>query len=183
MAFFSGYMPPEYAVDGLFSIKSDVFSFGVLVLEILSGKKNRGFFHPDHSHNLLGHVSRKNTILFAMLIVKQMFHMLILMFQAWKLWMEERPLKLIDDNLGVSFVVSDVLRCIHVSLLCVQKRPEDRPKMSSIILMLGSDNPLPQPKQPGFFTERNLPKSESYSSNHHEPASVNEVTISMLEAR
>ncbi|WRX29635.1 Serine-threonine/tyrosine-protein kinase [Theobroma cacao] len=50
-----GYMPPEYAVDGLFSIKSDVFSFGVLVLEIISGKKNRGFFHPDHSHNLLGH--------------------------------------------------------------------------------------------------------------------------------
>jgi hypothetical protein len=53
-------MSPEYAVDGLFSIKSDVFSFGVLVLEIVSAKKNRGFFHPDHSHNLLGHVSIKN---------------------------------------------------------------------------------------------------------------------------
>ena len=64
-------MPPEYAVDGLFSIKSDVFSFGVLVLEILSGKKNRGFVHQDHSHNLLGHVSRKNKKLFTMLTVKQ----------------------------------------------------------------------------------------------------------------
>jgi len=53
----SGYISPEYAVDGLFSIKSDVFSFGVLVLEIVSGKKNRGFYHPDHNHNLLGHVS------------------------------------------------------------------------------------------------------------------------------
>lgn len=49
-------MSPEYAVDGLFSMKSDVFSFGVLVLEIVSGKKNRGFSHPDHSLNLLGHV-------------------------------------------------------------------------------------------------------------------------------
>ncbi|KAI7981984.1 G-type lectin S-receptor-like serine/threonine-protein kinase, partial [Camellia lanceoleosa] len=50
-----GYMSPEYAIDGLFSVKSDVFSFGVLVLEIVSGKKNKGFYHPGHSHNLLGH--------------------------------------------------------------------------------------------------------------------------------
>ena len=50
-------MPPEYAIDGHFSLKSDVFSFGVIVLEMVSGKKNRGFFHPDHKLNLLGHVS------------------------------------------------------------------------------------------------------------------------------
>ena len=53
----SGYMSPEYAVDGEFSVKSDVFAFGVLLLEILSGKKNRRFTHPDHHHNLVGHVS------------------------------------------------------------------------------------------------------------------------------
>ena len=50
-------MSPEYAVDGLFSVKSDVFSFGVLVLEIVNGKRNRGFAHQDHQLNLLGHVS------------------------------------------------------------------------------------------------------------------------------
>ena len=54
--FCSGYMSPEYAIDGLFSTKSDVFSFGVLVLEIVSGRRNRGFSHPDHKLNLLGHV-------------------------------------------------------------------------------------------------------------------------------
>jgi hypothetical protein len=53
-------MPPEYAIDGLFSVKSDVYSFGVLVLEIVSGKRNRGFYHPDHNLNLLGHVSDVN---------------------------------------------------------------------------------------------------------------------------
>ena len=56
-------MSPEYATDGKFSLKSDVFSFGVLLLEIVSGKKNRGFCHPDHHLNLLGHVSRYNGIL------------------------------------------------------------------------------------------------------------------------
>lgn len=50
-------MAPEYAIDGHFSFKSDVFSFGVLLLELLSGKKNKGFCHPAHKLNLLGHVS------------------------------------------------------------------------------------------------------------------------------
>jgi serine/threonine protein kinase len=58
----SGYMSPEYAEHGQYSVKSDVFSFGVLVLEIVSGKRNRGFCHPDYHLNLLGHVSIKSGI-------------------------------------------------------------------------------------------------------------------------
>lgn len=61
-------MSPEYAIDGLFSVKSDVFSFGVLVLEIVSGKKNRGFYHPDHDFNLLGHVSLNQKIFFLWIV-------------------------------------------------------------------------------------------------------------------
>lgn len=53
-------MSPEYAGDGIFSIKSDVFSFGVIMLEIVSGKKNRGFYDEATYHNLLGHVSEIN---------------------------------------------------------------------------------------------------------------------------
>jgi serine/threonine protein kinase len=49
-------MSPEYAIDGLYSIKSDVFSFGVLLLEIISGKKNTGFYNSS-SLNLLRYVS------------------------------------------------------------------------------------------------------------------------------
>lgn len=56
-------MSPEYAMDGLFSIKSDVFSFGVLVLEIISGKKNRGFYYANNELNLLGHVSKRAHII------------------------------------------------------------------------------------------------------------------------
>lgn len=53
----SGYMSPEYALDGFFSDKSDVFSFGVVVLEVLSGKRNTGFYQAEQGLSLLGYVS------------------------------------------------------------------------------------------------------------------------------
>ncbi|KAL4654747.1 hypothetical protein ACB092_01G402400 [Castanea dentata] len=151
-----GYMAPEYAFDGQFSTKSDVFSFGILLLEIISGKKSRGFFHPNHSHNLIGY--------------------------AWILWYEGRPLELTDECLGQSSTLSEVLRCIHISLLCVQQRPADRPSMSSVIVMLGSESALPQPKQPGFFLEKDSNEAHRFSSKQ-EPSSNNEITITLLEAR
>ncbi|CAL5393087.1 unnamed protein product [Camellia sinensis] len=150
------YMSPEYAVDGLFSVKSDVFSFGVLVLEIVSGKKNRGFYHPDHHLNLLGH--------------------------AWRLYKEGRSLELIDEALWDSCYLTEVLRSIHVGLLCVQQSPEDRPSMSSVVLMLGGERTLPQAKQPGFFTERNVLEAAG-SSSKEAIGSVNEITITLLNAR
>ncbi|KAL5804342.1 hypothetical protein ACOSQ3_031142 [Xanthoceras sorbifolium] len=151
-----GYMAPEYASDGLFSVKSDVFSFGILLLEIVSGKKNRGFYHPDHDLNLIG--------------------------LAWKLWKEGNPLELIDSIFGDSCDLSEAIRCIHISLLCVQQHPEDRPTMAVVVLMLNSETPLPEPKQPGFLTDRKLLDPDS-SSSKPELSYTNEVTISLLEAR
>ena len=53
---FSDYMSPEYAMDGQFSEKSDVFSFGVMLLEIINGRRNTSFYHDEQSMSLLGHV-------------------------------------------------------------------------------------------------------------------------------
>ncbi|KAK9059754.1 hypothetical protein SSX86_020458 [Deinandra increscens subsp. villosa] len=122
-----GYISPEYAVYGRFSIKSDVFSFGVLVLEIISGKKNREFSHEDHNDNLLGH--------------------------AWRLYNEGRSIELMSGSLKATCVVSEVLRSIHVALLCVQHHAKDRPSMLSVVLMLVSEGELSQPQPPAFFTE------------------------------
>jgi hypothetical protein len=50
-------MAPEYAMAGFFSVKSDVFSFGVLLLEIIYGKRNGEFFLSEHMQSLLLYVS------------------------------------------------------------------------------------------------------------------------------
>ncbi|KAK2654727.1 hypothetical protein Ddye_014583 [Dipteronia dyeriana] len=151
-----GYMSPEYATDGKFSLKSDVFSFGVLLLEIVSGKKNRGFLHPDHHLNLLGH--------------------------AWVLWNNGRALEVKDVCLEDS-IESQVLRCIQVGLLCVQIFPEDRPKMSSVVFMLANEGLLlPQPKQPGFFTERGFIPG-STSSSKEKSHTENAMSITTQDGR
>ncbi|XP_004499822.1 G-type lectin S-receptor-like serine/threonine-protein kinase At4g27290 isoform X2 [Cicer arietinum] len=149
-----GYMPPEYAVHGSFSLKSDVFSFGVVVLEIISGKKNRGFCDPQNHLNLLGH--------------------------AWRLWIEERSLELIADILYDESVSSEIIRFIHVGLLCVQHKPENRPTMSSVVFMLKGEKLLPKPSEPGFYAGRDNTISTGSSSKG---CSVNEASISLLEAR
>ena len=59
----SGYMSPEYAMQGLFSEKSDVFSFGVLMLEIISGRRNSSFYDNENALSLLGFVSVNSSFL------------------------------------------------------------------------------------------------------------------------
>ncbi|KAM0017708.1 putative protein kinase RLK-Pelle-DLSV family [Helianthus debilis subsp. tardiflorus] len=151
-----GYMSPEYARNGIFSVKSDVFSFGVLVLEIVSGKKNRQFFFHDHSHNLLGH--------------------------AWILYKEGKSLELVDECLIESIFTREVLRSIHVALLCVQKSPEDRPDMSMVVMMLSNECCLLEPRQPGFFTEDDKFGPES-SPSIQTQISNNNVTITNPDPR
>ncbi|KAJ0046093.1 hypothetical protein Pint_04375 [Pistacia integerrima] len=131
-------MSPEYATEGIFSLQSDVYSFGVLLLEIITGKRNKGFRHIDHHHNLIGH--------------------------AWLLWNNGRALELMDRYLEDSFIESKVQRCIQVGLLCVQKFPENRPDMSSVVFMLANEEvALPRPREPGFFTERGFSTDTSSS--------------------
>ncbi|KAJ7959815.1 S-receptor-like serine/threonine-protein kinase [Quillaja saponaria] len=151
-----GYMAPEYAMDGNFSAKSDVFSFGIMLLEIVTGKKNCGFYSNNDTYNLIEY--------------------------AWNLWREERPLELIDECIQETCNLSEVRRCIHISLLCLEQHPQDRPSMSSVVLMLGSDAVLPQLRQPGFFIGEYLHGGSSSPFKNSSP-STNELNNTVVEAR
>ncbi|XP_029147352.1 G-type lectin S-receptor-like serine/threonine-protein kinase At4g27290 isoform X2 [Arachis hypogaea] len=152
-----GYMSPEYAVHGQFSEKSDIFSYGVIVLELLSGKRNRDFSDSENYHNLLGH--------------------------AWRLWTEEKPLELLDEVLRENCNPSEVIRCIQVGLLCVQQRPEDRPNMSLVVLMLNGEKMLPKPNFPGFYIDRGVQLQADSSLPNNTLFSANQISITILEAR
>ncbi|XP_059436929.1 cysteine-rich receptor-like protein kinase 15 [Corylus avellana] len=124
-------MAPGSAMEGLFSVKSDVYSFRVLMLEIISGKKNVGFYHPEHAESLLPH--------------------------AWRLWNEDKGLELIDQTLVDTGPRNQPLRLIHIALLCVQEDPNERPTMSMVVLMLGSSSiNLHRPLPPPFSLARSI---------------------------
>ncbi|MFS7960469.1 putative non-specific serine/threonine protein kinase [Helianthus anomalus] len=95
---------------------------------------------------------------------------------AWRLYKEGRSMALMSASLHASCVVPEVLRSIHVALLCVQHHAEDRPTMLSVVLMLVSNGSLPEPKQPAFF-------SEESSYEHDSIQSVDERTITLMHAR
>ncbi|KAK7401188.1 hypothetical protein VNO78_12509 [Psophocarpus tetragonolobus] len=122
-----GYMSPEYAMLGQFSVKSDVFSFGVIILEIISGKRNVNCSGVDFD-DLLSH--------------------------AWKKWKESKPLELLDPTLEHPFSEKEIRRCIQIALLCVQGNPDQRPMMATIALYFNCDpvvDLLPLPQEPAFF--------------------------------
>lgn len=77
--------------------------------------------------------------------------------------------------------MSEALRCIHISLLCVQQHPEDRPSMSTVAVMLSSENALPEPKEPAYVIEKTLPEVDS--SSKHLLSSTNEISVTMIEPR
>ena len=104
------------------------------------------------------------------------------MIQAWILWKEGRALELIDSNIVDSYVLPEVLRCMHVSLLCIQQNPKDRPTMAYVMLMLGSEMELEEPKEPGFFY-RNASNESCLSKSRKDRTSAYEVTISAFHPR
>ncbi|XP_047164829.1 G-type lectin S-receptor-like serine/threonine-protein kinase At1g11300 [Vigna umbellata] len=151
-----GYMSPEYAMEGLFSEKSDVFSFGVLVLEIVSGRRSSGFYGNVHALSLLEF--------------------------AWTQWKEENALSLIHPELYDPIHHKDILRCIHIALLCVQELSVDRPTMATVISMLSNEFVLPTPSQSAFIRRQKMLNLTS-SEETQRFRSINVVSVTEIQGR
>ncbi|CAL4903527.1 unnamed protein product [Urochloa decumbens] len=152
-----GYMAPEYAMRGQYSVKSDVFSLGVLILEMVTGRKNSSFEDSEQSVDLLSLV--------------------------WEHWTTGAIEELIDPFLGRRAPRDQVLKLVNIALLCVQDSPADRPAMSSLNVMLSSNTvSLQVPSRPTFCIQEVEDGSSVYSAAYPIPrASPNEVSLTETE--
>jgi len=135
-----GYMSPEYAYWGHVSTKSDIFSFGVIVLEMVTGRRNNSAYNnTSDSISVLSHV--------------------------WDKWRAGSMVDVVDPLLAESgYPESEVLNCIEIGLLCVQENPVDRPDASAVVLMLSSPTTTSDdrraPSRPAFVFSSGLTESD-----------------------
>ncbi|XP_074264912.1 cysteine-rich receptor-like protein kinase 5 isoform X2 [Silene latifolia] len=124
-----GYMAPEYLFHGQFSVKSDVYALGVLILEIVSGRKvNGSSFNQPGGEGLLSY--------------------------AWRCWEDEKPLEVMDPLLRDSFSNDEIIKCVQLGLLCVQENSNLRPTMSTVVHMLSSYSgvaAIAMPQHPAYI--------------------------------
>ncbi|KAM3749375.1 hypothetical protein ACB098_05G179800 [Castanea mollissima] len=164
-----GYMSPEYAFHGQYSVKSDVFSFGVIILEMVAGQKNNTFHIEDSGDGLINY--------------------------AWKQWRDGTTSNFVDPTLRTDSA-TQIMKSIHIGLLCVQENVDKRPTMASIVLMLNSESmSLSVPSQPAFLmdssTRSNMLLVEhdsremgsTQSKSNSVQASVNAVSNSEFDPR
>ncbi|KAL7611820.1 cysteine-rich receptor-like protein kinase 3 [Lactuca sativa] len=129
-----GYMAPEYATTGQLSEKVDTYSFGIVALEIISGRicTDQNFSGPDTAH-LLEH--------------------------AWQLYEKRMHIELIDEALGKEeYNEANVMKTIEIALMCTQSPASLRPTMSEVVLLLsrGQSLGLGQLIKPTFINARRV---------------------------
>ncbi|KAF0905220.1 hypothetical protein E2562_001009 [Oryza meyeriana var. granulata] len=133
-----GYMSPEYVMRGQYSTKSDVFSFGILIIEIVTGQRNNRPYFFEQNEDIVSIVRRR--------------------------WSEGTVAKMIDHSLGKNYPEAEVLKCVNIGLLCLQENPVDRPTMADIMVLLNSNSTssLPAPAaRPTFFFDGNSRYSQT----------------------
>ncbi|KAJ1261443.1 hypothetical protein BS78_09G029900 [Paspalum vaginatum] len=162
-----GYMAPEYIVHGQLTEKADIYSYGVLVLEIITGRKN---------YNSVASSAEG----------------LSLMALIWKHYNAGTLMELLDPNLRDQCSEEEALQVFHVGLLCAQASPNLRPPMWKVVEMLSSRDKaaLPRPTQPPFIDVKGSnAKSDSsgsaslMSNSDKSPFSLNQLSVSGVQAR
>ncbi|XP_062011659.1 probable LRR receptor-like serine/threonine-protein kinase At1g53430 [Rosa rugosa] len=114
-----GYMAPEYAMRGYLTDKADVYSFGIVALEIVSGKSNTNY-RPKEEY-------------------------VYLLDWAYVLQEQGNMLELVDPDLGSNYSKEEAMTMLNLALLCTNPSPTLRPPMSSVVSMLEGKSPIQAP--------------------------------------
>ncbi|KAK2411854.1 cysteine-rich receptor protein kinase [Trifolium repens] len=153
-----GYVPPEYVRKGIYSPKYDVYSFGVLLLQIISGKRTSRYYGPHENMNLLEY--------------------------AYELWMEGRGAEFFDPSLDDTSSHCKIMRCMQIALLCVQENSADRPSMLEVDSLLKNEGAeVGTPNVPAFSMKKHEDNNGDTSNYGFKFSSVNDVTISHMLPR
>ncbi|XP_027918197.1 probable LRR receptor-like serine/threonine-protein kinase At1g56140 isoform X2 [Vigna unguiculata] len=134
-----GYTAPEYAIRGELSEKADIYSFGVLVLEIISCRKNTDLTLPSEMQYLPEY--------------------------AWKLYEKSMLMEIVDPRLRQhGMEEKDVMQAFHVALSCLQPHADLRPAMSEIVALLTFKvEMVTKPIRPTFVHRRRVMDDENHS--------------------
>ncbi|KAJ9562924.1 hypothetical protein OSB04_008084 [Centaurea solstitialis] len=124
-----GYLAPEYAIRGQLTRKADIYSFGVLLLEIVSGRPNQNRRLPVEEQYLLERV--------------------------WELYREGELEKLVDTSIGKDVDMDEACLYLKIGLLCTLSLPKNRPSMSSVMKMLNDEMSIDEKdlSDPGLLSE------------------------------
>ncbi|KAK9084347.1 hypothetical protein Scep_030818 [Stephania cephalantha] len=161
-----GYMAPEYAVHGQLTEKADIYSYGILVLEVVTGCRNtRSAATLSGGHSLIS--------------------------KTWEHFNAKTLNEMLDSNLKGQCSEEQVVRVLTVGLLCTQASPNLRPPMWKVVEMLTSTAAeLPIPTRPPYINIKSVDYSSDcsrttymYSSSSKSPVSVNEMSLSIMRGR
>ncbi|KAK2358056.1 cysteine-rich receptor protein kinase [Trifolium repens] len=153
-----GYVPPEYVRKGIYSPKYDVYSFGVLLLQIISGKRTSRYYGPHENMNLLEY--------------------------AYELWREGRGAEFFDPSLDDTTSPCKIMRCTQIALLCVQENSADRPSMLEVDSLLKNEGAeVGTPNVPAFSMKKQEDDNGDTSNSGFKFSSINDVTISQMVPR
>ncbi|CAN1223798.1 Cysteine-rich receptor-like protein kinase 4 [Linum perenne] len=161
-----GYTPPEYFSQGTYSVKSDVYGFGVLLLQIITSKKVARIYGPAGDSSLQEY--------------------------AFELWEDGRGMEIVEPSLDDTSSSCKLLTCLRIALLCVQDDPIDRPSMLQVASMLRNETVVGSlfPKRPTFSFRKQQQQQQGDNNNITEPAvfqpefcSIADATITQLDGR
>ncbi|XP_076883114.1 cysteine-rich receptor-like protein kinase 2 [Bidens hawaiensis] len=157
IADFGGYMAPEYLAHGQLTEQADVYSFGVLVLEVVTGIENNKSKNTEYTDSLVA--------------------------IAWNHFQQNKAEEIFDPNLIITPITKkEATKAIQVGLLCTQEDPSLRPSMLTVLKMLAKDNePLPAPSNPPFMDEDAMELNEITQKLHHYFNTDNSCSIATVD--